>query len=213
MINNSYKAGVENTVYSNLVRTLTAHGKIQLVQDPENADAILQGTVTTATSVGTAGTAVGNLTPTGLGANLVTAAFGITTEYSATLGCTFTLTRRQQTQADHLRERLKMEADQKRLADTFEETKKVQGPLIKGPLTTEGPQSLDATKLAQMKVPKRSVIWSSTFSRSKPFPGANQLDVPGTTSSLINDSEFDRALSDLSRSMMDDVHESMLAMF
>ena len=57
------------------------------------------------------------------------------------------------------------------------------------------------------------VIWSSGFSRSKPFPASNQLDVPGTTSALINESEFDRALSDLAKSMMDDVHESMLAMF
>lgn len=58
-----------------------------------------------------------------------------------------------------------------------------------------------------------STVWSATFNRSEPFPASNQLDVPGTTSALINDSEFDRALSDLSRSMMDDVHESMLAMF
>ncbi len=60
---------------------------------------------------------------------------------------------------------------------------------------------------------KNTVIWSLTFNRSKFFPGANQLDVLGTTSSLINESEFERALSDISRSMMDDLHESMLAMF
>ncbi len=58
-----------------------------------------------------------------------------------------------------------------------------------------------------------SHLWSAVFSRSKQFPGSNQLDVLGTTSPLINESEFDRALQDLSRSMMDDVHESMLAMF
>jgi hypothetical protein len=62
--------------------------------------------------------------------------------------------------------------------------------------------------------PKKSgVVWSAGFTRTKPFPGANQLDVPGTTSPLINESEFDRALVDLARSMMDDVHESMVAMF
>ena len=60
---------------------------------------------------------------------------------------------------------------------------------------------------------KPAVIWASTFGRSKPFPASNQLDVPGTTSALINDSEFDRALSDLAKSMMDDVYESMLAIF
>jgi len=60
---------------------------------------------------------------------------------------------------------------------------------------------------------RKSVIWSGGFTRSKAFPGANQLDVLGTTSPLINESEFDRALADLARIGMDDIHESMLAMF
>jgi len=60
---------------------------------------------------------------------------------------------------------------------------------------------------------QRGTIWSSSFSRNKSFPASNQLDVPGTTTALINDSEFDRAISDLAESMMGDVHESMLAMF
>ncbi len=60
---------------------------------------------------------------------------------------------------------------------------------------------------------QKKEIWSAQFSRSKPFPAANQLDVPGMTSALINESEFERALSDMSKSMMDDLHESMLAMF
>jgi hypothetical protein len=60
---------------------------------------------------------------------------------------------------------------------------------------------------------KSSVIWASSFSRSKPFQAANQLDVPGATSALINESAFERALSEMATSMMDDLHESMLAMF
>lgn len=60
---------------------------------------------------------------------------------------------------------------------------------------------------------KRTVVWSSSFSRSKPFAAANQLDVLGTTSALINESEFERALSEMATNMMDDLHESMLAMF
>ena len=60
---------------------------------------------------------------------------------------------------------------------------------------------------------KNKVLWSSSFSRSKPFSAANQLDVPGTTSALINESEFERALGEMATNMMDDVHESMLAMF
>jgi hypothetical protein len=60
---------------------------------------------------------------------------------------------------------------------------------------------------------KKSDLWSSTFSRAKTFPANNQLGNFGTTSSLINESEFDRALADMARNMMADVHESMLAMF
>lgn len=56
-------------------------------------------------------------------------------------------------------------------------------------------------------------IWSQGFNRSKSFPGGNQRDVPGTTSPLITESELDRSLREMARLMMDDVHESMLALF
>jgi outer membrane lipopolysaccharide assembly protein LptE/RlpB len=60
---------------------------------------------------------------------------------------------------------------------------------------------------------RRNALWAASFSRQKPFPASNQLDVPGATSALINESEFERALGELAIGMMDDVHESMLAMF
>lgn len=56
-------------------------------------------------------------------------------------------------------------------------------------------------------------LWGSSFGRSKFYPASNRVGTPGTTSALINDSEFDRALWDLAEAMMDDVHESMLSMF
>ncbi len=56
-------------------------------------------------------------------------------------------------------------------------------------------------------------IWYSGFDRQKRFPANSQLGAAGTTSALINDSEFERALGDLADAMMEDVHESMLAMF
>ena len=56
-------------------------------------------------------------------------------------------------------------------------------------------------------------LWSSGVTRKKRFNASNQFSVLGTTSSIINDSEFERALSDLATSMMGDVHEFMLAMF
>lgn len=56
-------------------------------------------------------------------------------------------------------------------------------------------------------------LWTSQFSRSKPFPGNNQIGTFGTTSGLINESEFDRALRDMAESMMADVNEAMFSMF
>jgi Lipopolysaccharide-assembly len=160
LTNNSYKPGVENLVYNNLIRTLAAHGKVTLVQNPEDADAILSGTVVTASYMGSgAETTVSQLNPQGVGSTLPTSNFVIATEYTANLVCSFSLVRR------------------------------------------------------SFKVGKRGQIWSSQFNRSKPFPASNQLDVLGTTSSLINDSEFDRVLADLARNITDDAHDAMLARF
>lgn len=160
VLNNTYKAGVEIVVYNNVVRSLSSHGRVQLVQNLEDSDAILQGRVTEALYTGSGARAsVSGLNPIGLGANLPTSNYTINTEYIANLTCSFTLIR-------------------------------------KAPALNQS-----------------STLWSANFSRNQLFPASNQLDVPGTTSALINESEFDRALSDIARRMMDDVHESMLAMF
>jgi hypothetical protein len=72
----------------------------------------------------------------------------------------------------------------------------------------------DFTLDRKVPVPgKKKNIWRSSFAASKPFPASNQLDVPGTTSALINESEFERAMGELATGMMDEVHESMLGMF
>jgi hypothetical protein len=160
LINNTYKPGVEILVYNNLIRTLSAHGRVVIVRSQSEADALLQGIVVGASYTGSgARTSVSGLNPLPLGERLPTKDFTINTEYTAFLTCNFLLRR----------------------------VRPVQG--------------------------KPDNIWSSTFTRSEPFPASNQLDIPGTTSALINESEFDRALSDLARSMMSDLHESMLAMF
>ncbi|MBU6376734.1 MAG: hypothetical protein KGQ59_12100 [Bdellovibrionales bacterium] len=67
------------------------------------------------------------------------------------------------------------------------------------------------TRSVGANVPK--VLWSAEFSRSKPFPGNNQIYSLGSTSALINDSELDRALSDLAEQMGRDVAQSMLDVF
>ena len=161
LVNNTYKAGVENVVYRNLIRTLVGSGKLVLVHSPEDSDAILQGTVQTALFGGSAASVatVAGLNPLGLGATLPAKDFQISTEYMASLTCSFSLVRRNPPRG------------------------------------------------------KAAQLWGSSFSREKPFPAANQLGVLGATSSLINESEFDRTLNDLARSMMDDVQESMLSLF
>lgn len=167
LINNTYKPGVENLVYNELVRTILAGQRIKIVAKPEHADAVLVGKVNQA-----------NFNPAGVvpSQNLYPPEdsklpdgtpiplegpknISIATEYGAGLGCDFSLER--------------------------------QVP-IKG---------------------KTKVLWSSGFSRYRTFPGNNQKGVFGTTSPLINESEFDRALRDMAQSMMADLHESMLAMF
>lgn len=57
------------------------------------------------------------------------------------------------------------------------------------------------------------VLWESDFSRSKRFAANNQKVEYGTTSGLINESEFDRTLDEVAHGMMQDVHESMVARF
>lgn len=68
-------------------------------------------------------------------------------------------------------------------------------------------------KTRRKREEKRAPLWSASFSRQKSFEANNQLSVLGTTSALINDSEFARALNDLADSMMGDVYESLLARF
>jgi hypothetical protein len=58
-----------------------------------------------------------------------------------------------------------------------------------------------------------ATVWTGGFSRSKPYPASNQLGVLGTTSGLINDSELDRTLIDISHDMMIDVRESIVSRF
>lgn len=58
-----------------------------------------------------------------------------------------------------------------------------------------------------------SEIWKGAFSRSKPFPGNNQIWSLGSTSALINDSELDRSLGDIAEQMGRDVVQSMLEVF
>ncbi len=60
---------------------------------------------------------------------------------------------------------------------------------------------------------RRSEIWSGTFSRARPFPANSQVGPLGSTGALINESEFERALVEVSGDMMGDVRNAMMQDF
>jgi hypothetical protein len=154
VVNNSYKPGVENLIYNTVQRALSMHRRVVLVDRPEEADGLLQGTVNNASATVNAITSAAALDPPGVGPDA-----GVASEYLATLDCSFTL-------------------------------------------------------LRQKSVPgKNDVVWTGGFTKARPFPGNNRVGVLGTTSALINESEFERMLQEIALRMAEDVHESMLAQF
>lgn len=178
VVNNTYKAGIENTVYNDLVRAIESQGSLIVVQSVADADAVLDGSVIGSSYIMSAATSVAGLSPSSAAQSLIKlgqangtniGSFPIAMEYNATLVCGFYL--------------------------------------------HSIPRKEHKTQDGIVTPEVKPYAWSSSFTRTKTFPASNQLDVPGTTSALINDSEFERALGDLSRQMMIDVNESMLSMF
>lgn len=158
--NDTFKPGVENVVYNQLIRVISSHRRVVLKSRAEEADAVLSGRVISAVASPTGSTTADKIFPSDRLPQLKGSSdISVATEYSANLNCQFTLNR------------------------------------------------------VQARPGKSPTLWSAGFSRSKTFPSANGLDVFGTTTALTNESEFDRALSDLAEGMMGDLHESMLAMF
>lgn len=161
VVNNTFKAGAENLVYNAVVKKISAHRGVSLASRKEDADAVLKGTVVTASfntdGATSADQLFGNavLPPERRGS----ANISVATVFSATLGCSFLL-----------------------------ERKRKPG---------EKPETL----------------WTGTLSESRTFPGNNQIDVFGTTSALMNESEFDRALRELAESVSGDLYEAMFVLF
>lgn len=89
--NGTFKPGIENIVYSNLVRNITSHGRVILVHNPDHADAVLTGAVTGAGFSGSQQASVSSLNPVAVSGKLPTYLFPVNTIYSATLSCSFTL--------------------------------------------------------------------------------------------------------------------------
>lgn len=161
LVNDTYKAGVENLVYNAVLKRISANRGVSLVSRWEDADAILKGTVNQA-SFGTSGSTPANqlfgnsvLPPDRRGS----ANIAVATVFSAEMMCTFSLER-------------------------------AVAPPAKG-----------------------ETVWSGSFSDKRSFPANNQIDVFGTSSALINESEFDRSLRDLADTLSRDLYESLFVLF
>ncbi|MFN7685260.1 MAG: LPS assembly lipoprotein LptE [Oligoflexia bacterium] len=55
----------------------------------------------------------------------------------------------------------------------------------------------------------KQTLWSGAFDRSRPFPANSQIGSMGSTGALINESEFERALTEVATDMMLDVRNSL----
>jgi hypothetical protein len=99
--NDSYKAGGDNLVYNELLRSLSAQSGVRIVQRLEDADAVLSGEVESASYRAGGTTKAEKLFPYHLNSDLVTknedldlARIAVATQYRATLATQFVLRKR-----------------------------------------------------------------------------------------------------------------------
>lgn len=207
-INNSYKPGVENMIYNSVMRTLSAGRRFQLVDEPLKADAILVSTVEDANYASTSTSSAPNLPPSSVselsslahpegfkpdGSAIANPRFdtmSVATGYSASIACQFTL-------------------------------QKI-GPQVKGWIAPT--PTIEELKEAALPPSKRSpasknkpvpgaVLWAGNINRTQPFQAYNQLGAFGTTSPLMNESEFTHAIQELSGLLANDMHDQMFQAF
>lgn len=150
--NNSYKAGVEITVYNALRKRIAQGGYVRIVDSRNQADAEISATV-------------------------------IDASYSSA-GIT--------------------RADQLATVDT-----------IKGPDNVQIASSYNVNLRIQfeLKGAKEKPLWTDDLARAKSFPASTYYGVLGSTSALINESEFERSLAELSANIVNDAEESMNSIF
>jgi hypothetical protein len=149
--NNSYKGGVEITVYNALRKRIAQGGYVRIVDNPNQADAQISSTVLDASYVPSGITTTDQIAPVQTGPSNIQIASG----YNVSLKISFELYQ-------------------------FKEKKKV---------------------------------WSDTLLRQKTFSASTYLGALGTTSALINESDFERSISELAVSVVTDAEESINSIF
>ncbi|MCC7441290.1 MAG: hypothetical protein IT285_06645 [Bdellovibrionales bacterium] len=154
--NKTFRPGVEQIMYNSLVRMFAASTHLRIVGSKEEADAMLDASVSDADYTPSSTTTTSKIPPVGVGPdNRI-----VPVEYQATLAC-----------------------------------------------------SLSIRKLSGKGLKPGASLWSAGFSRAQLFPANTQLGVLGTTTALINESEFERALVALAELISRDAGESLVATF
>ena len=89
------------------------------------------------------------------------------------------------------------------------------GPINSGPSSVQVASLYEATLQVQfaLKGREESSLWSETLTRTKRFAASTYFGAAGSTSALINESEFERTLLDLSVSIVTDAEESINTLF
>ncbi len=217
--NDTYEAGVEDTVYNSLIKSLKAGKEVKLVHSPKDADAVIFGRVTQAEYESAGTNRASKIEPEGKGDENTSVAIS----YNARLTCTFSLVKINHEFAKS--ENLPISENSLEWFDLPEwrnlkphpfENPENQGP--KGQWVKVKKSDLEEDKYQIVESHQKfnspfQILWSAGFTRSKKFNANNRLLVLGTTSSLINESEFERKLVELSESMMSDVYAALITRF
>jgi hypothetical protein len=149
--NNSYKAGIEITVYNALRKRIAQGGYVRIVDSVRDADAEIRTTVTRASYNPAGITTTDQIAPVQTGPSNIQ----IASAYLVDLGMEFEL------------------------------------------------QDLRS----------RKSLWRNSLGRQKTFNASTYLGPLGTTSALINESEFERTVGELATTIVLDAEESMNSVF
>lgn len=186
MINDSHKSGVEHLIASNLKEKLQSSGGVRIVLEEKDADAVLEAHILKAQSRAVTAIPSENLYHPDV-KNVAKALVG--SEYEALLTCEFTLKKTEKTRGGL--------SPSERASALLEQNEKI----------------LSQNEPLKEEVKMEKTIFSKSFSNARRFLASNQKASYGTTSALITESEFDRALELLAKAQMLDVQDSLLSRF